>query len=320
MIGIMSAIDLLAASPALFIAVSMALGLVVGSFLNVVIYRLPLMLDRQWREQCAEISSTPAPTATAEGAMAATNAAAAPTARPERFNLIVPRSACPRCRAPITALQNIPLLSFLLLGGKCASCGAPISARYPLVEALTGVLSALVAWRFGFGWPAPAAMLLTWFLIALTFIDIDHQLLPDSLTLPLLWLGLFLSLWSSLGGAVAVPVDTRSSLIGAMAGYVSLWSVYHLFRLLTGKDGMGYGDFKLFAALGAWLGWQMLLPTILIAALTGAVVGLGLIALRRQDRSAPIPFGPFLASAGWLMLMFGRPLVGSYLRLFAASP
>jgi leader peptidase (prepilin peptidase)/N-methyltransferase len=316
----MSAIELLAASPALFIAVSMALGLAVGSFLNVVIHRLPLMLDRQWREQCAEISSTPALTATAEGAMAATSAAAAPTARPERFNLIVPRSACPRCRAPITALQNIPLLSFLLLGGKCASCGAPISARYPLVEALTGVLSALVAWRFGFGSPALAAMLLTWFLIALTFIDIDHQLLPDSLTLPLLWLGLFLSLFSSQAGALAVPVDTRSSLIGAMAGYASLWSVYHLFRLLTGKDGMGYGDFKLFAALGAWLGWQMLLPTILIAALTGAVVGLGLIALRRQDRSAPIPFGPFLASAGWLMLMFGRPLVGSYLRMFAASP
>jgi len=232
----------------------------------------------------------------------------------------VPRSACPRCRAPITALQNIPLLSFVLLRGRCARCGAPISARYPVVEALTGVLSALVAWQFGFGWPALAAMLLTWFLVALTFIDIDHQLLPDSLTLPLLWLGLFLSLWSSQAGAAAVPVDTRSSLIGAMTGYVSLWSVYHLFRLLTGKDGMGYGDFKLFAALGAWLGWQMLLPTILIAALTGAVVGIGLIVLRRHDRSAPIPFGPFLASAGWLMLMFGRPLVGSYLGLFAASP
>jgi leader peptidase (prepilin peptidase)/N-methyltransferase len=313
----MSVLELLATSPALFIGACFVLGLTLGSFLNVVIYRLPLMLEREWREQCAEI--------TAEPGMAGVDAttagnSGAPPAIPERFNLVVPRSACPRCRAPITALQNIPLLSFLLLRGRCARCRAPISARYPLVEALTGALSALVAWKFGFAWPALAAMLLTWYLIALTFIDIDHQLLPDSLTLPLLWLGLFLSLWSSQAGAAAVPVDTRSSLIGAMAGYVSLWSVYHLFRLLTGKEGMGYGDFKLFAALGAWLGWQMLLPTILVAALVGAVVGLGLIALRRQDRSAPIPFGPFLAGAGWLVLMFGRPLVGSYLHLFAASP
>jgi leader peptidase (prepilin peptidase)/N-methyltransferase len=315
----MSVLQLLAASPALFIGACFVLGLTLGSFLNVVIYRLPLMLEREWREQCAEISSTPAPTSASESAMAPTSAGAEPASRQERFNLIVPRSACPACRAPITALQNIPILSWLILRGRCARCGAPISARYPLVEALTGALSALVAWKFGFAWPALAAMLLTWYLIALTFIDIDHQLLPDSLTLPLLWLGLFLSLWSSQAGAAAVPVDTRSSLIGAIAGYVSLWSVYHLFRLLTGKDGMGYGDFKLFAALGAWLGWQMLLPTILVAALAGAVVGVALIALRRQDRSAPIPFGPFLASAGWLMLMFGRPF-GSYLRLFAASP
>ena len=243
-----------------------------------------------------------------------------PAGAPERFNLVVPRSACPSCRAPITALQNIPLLSWLILRGRCAACGTPISVRYPLVEALTGILSAAVAWKFGFGWPLVAAMALTWFLIALTFIDIDHQLLPDGLTLPLLWLGLFVSLCGTAGGVGPLPVDLRSSLIGAMAGYVSLWSVYHLFRLLTGKDGMGYGDFKLFAALGAWLGWQMLLPIILIAALTGAIVGVGLIALRRQDRSAPIPFGPFLAGAGWLMLMFGRPLVGSYLYLFAASP
>ena len=316
----MSAIQLLATSPALLIGASLVLGLLIGSFLNVVIYRLPLMLDRQWREQCAEISSTPAPNSASGRALAATGPAAAPAGPPERFNLVVPRSACPACRAPITALQNIPILSWLLLGGKCASCGASISARYPLVEALTAVLSALVAWKFGFTWPALAAMLLTWFLIALTFIDIDHQLLPDSLTLPLLWLGLFLSLWSSQAGAAAVPVETRASLIGAIAGYVSLWSVYHLFRLITGKEGMGYGDFKLFAALGAWLGWQMLLPTILIAALVGAVVGLGLIVTRRQDRSAPIPFGPFLAGAGWLMLMFGQPLVGRYLQLFAASP
>jgi leader peptidase (prepilin peptidase)/N-methyltransferase len=310
-----SALELLAASPAVFIAVSVVLGLMVGSFLNVVIYRVPLMLERQWREQCAEGSA--AADSPAAGASAP---AAQPAGIPERFNLIVPRSACPSCRAPISAWHNIPLLSWLWLRGKCASCGAPISARYPLVEALSAVLSGLIAWNFGYGWPALAALLLTWFLIALTFIDIDHQLLPDSLTLPLLWLGLFLSLWSAQAGGSSVPVDTRSSLIGAMAGYVSLWSVYHLFRLLTGKEGMGYGDFKLFAALGAWLGWQMLLPIILIAAGTGAVVGLAMIIMRRHDRSAPIPFGPFLAGAGWLILMFGRPLIGAYLGLFNSHP
>jgi leader peptidase (prepilin peptidase)/N-methyltransferase len=302
----MSVIQLLAASPALFVATCLVLGLLVGSFLNVVIYRLPVMLERQWREQCAELSAESGATASP-----------APVAL-ERFNLMVPRSSCPACHAPITALQNIPLLSWVLLRGRCASCGRPISARYPLVEALTGVLSALVAWRFGFGWGTPAALVLTWFLIALTFIDIDHQLLPDSLTLPLLWLGLLVSLWhAQQPGAASLPVDLRSSVIGAIAGYVSLWSVYHLFRLVTGKEGMGYGDFKLFAALGAWLGWQMLLPIILIAAAVGAVVGLVLIVARGRDRAAPIPFGPFLASAGWLMLMFGPRLVSGYLGLFA---
>jgi leader peptidase (prepilin peptidase) / N-methyltransferase len=299
-------IDLLAASPGLFIGTCLVLGLAVGSFLNVVIYRLPVMLERQWREQCTEASGASA-------------AATLPAALPERFNLIVPRSACPSCRAPITALQNIPLLSWLVLRGRCANCGKPISVRYPLVEALTGILSALVAWKFGFGWPALAALVFTWYLVALASIDMDHQLLPDSLTLPLLWIGLFLSLWGSAGGAPA-PVDLRSSLIGAMAGYVSLWTVYHLFRLLTGKEGMGYGDFKLLAALGAWLGWQMLLPIILIAAAVGAVVGIAMITIRRQHRSTPIPFGPFLAASGWLMLMFGQRLVAGYFGLFAAHP
>ena len=311
----MPAIELLASSPAFFVGACLVLGLVIGSFLNVVIYRLPLMLERQWRQQCEE-------ELTAGGASAAQSTAAsaivnAPRAVPERFNLIVPRSACPVCRAPIRALENIPLLSFLILGGKCAHCRAPISPRYPLVEALTGIVSALVAWQFGFGWSALAALVLSWFLLALTFIDIDHQLLPDSLTLPLLWLGLFVSLWSAQAGTAALPVDLRSSLIGAMAGYVSLWSVYHLFRLVTGKEGMGYGDFKLFAALGAWLGWQMLLPVILIAAAVGAVVGIFLISLRGHSRATPIPFGPFLAAAGWLMPMVGRPLVAKYLGLFA---
>jgi len=303
----MSVIELLASSPAVFVGACLVLGLAVGSFLNVVIYRLPVMLDRAWREQCRELSGEPA-------------SATLPAAPPERFNLAVPRSACPACQAPISALQNIPLISWLVLRGRCAHCGQPISVRYPLVEALSGVLCAAVAWKFGFGWPALAALVLTWFLIALTFIDVDHQLLPDGLTLPLLWLGLLVSLWGPQPGAAALPVDVRSSLIGAMAGYVSLWSVYHLFRLLTGKEGMGYGDFKLFAALGAWLGWQMLLPIILVAAAVGAVVGVAMLRLRGQSRATPIAFGPFLAAAGWLMLMFGQQLVAGYLGLFAVRP
>jgi leader peptidase (prepilin peptidase)/N-methyltransferase len=302
----MSVIELLASSPAVFIGTCLVLGLAVGSFLNVVIYRLPVMLERAWRQQCSELSDAAA-------------SATLPAAAPERFNLAVPRSACPACQAPISALQNIPLISWLVLRGRCAHCGQPISVRYPLVEALSGVLCAAVAWKFGFGWPALAALVLTWFLIALTFIDVDHQLLPDDLTLPLLWLGLLVSLWGPQPGA-ALPVDVRSSLIGAMAGYVSLWSVYHLFRLLTGKEGMGYGDFKLFAALGAWLGWQMLLPIILVAAAVGAVVGIALLSLRGQSRATPIAFGPFLAAAGWLMLMFGPQLVEGYLGWFAARP
>jgi leader peptidase (prepilin peptidase) / N-methyltransferase len=303
----MSVIELLASSPAVFVGTCLVLGLAVGSFLNVVIYRLPVMLDRAWREQCRELSGEAA-------------SATLPAAAPERFNLAVPRSACPACQAPISALQNIPLISWLMLRGRCAHCGKPISVRYPLVEALSGVLCAAVAWKFGFGWPALAALMLTWFLIALTFIDVDHQLLPDNLTLPLLWLGLLVSLWGPQPGAATLPVDVRSSLIGAMAGYVSLWSVYHLFRLLTGKEGMGYGDFKLFAALGAWLGWQMLLPIILVAAAVGAVVGIALLSLRGQSRATPIAFGPFLAAAGWLMLMFGQQLVAGYLGLFAVRP
>jgi len=302
----MPVIELLASSPAAFIVTWLVLGLIVGSFLNVVIHRLPIMLERQWREECAEVSGAAA-------------AATVPATLPERFNLIVPRSSCPACRAPITALQNLPLLSWVLLRGRCARCGAPISVRYPLVEALSGVLFALVAWRFGFGWPALAAVVLTAFLIALAFIDIDRQLLPDSLTLPLIWVGLLLSLWGAEPGS-SVPTDVRSSLIGAMAGYLSLWSVYHLFRLVTGKEGMGYGDFKLFAALGAWLGWQMLFPTLLIAAAVGAVVGIALIALRRHGRTAPIPFGPFLAAAGWLVMMWGRPLLSGYLGLYGLRP
>ena len=300
--------SLLASSPGLLIGACLLLGLVVGSFLNVVIHRVPIMMERQWREQCAELEQPD---------HAATVPATAAVVK-ERFNLVVPRSACPACKAQIGALQNIPILSYLVLRGRCASCGARISLRYPIVEALTGILSAAVAWKFGFGWPMAAGLVLTWFLVALAFIDIDHQLLPDSLTLPLLWLGLFLSLFAATAGGAPVPVDMHSSIIGAIAGYLCLWTVYHLFRLLTAKEGMGYGDFKLLAALGAWLGWQMLLPTVLIAAAVGAVAGIALLAARRQSRSVPIAFGPFLAAAGWLMLMFGRELVADYLGLFTS--
>ena len=302
-------IDLLASSPALFVGCCLVLGLVIGSFLNVVIHRIPIMMERQWREQCAELEQPD---------HAATIPANSAAASKERFNLVVPRSACPACKAPITALQNIPILSYLLLRGRCAKCGVRISVRYPIVEALTGILSAAVAWKMGFAWPAAAGLVLTWFLVALAFIDIDHQLLPDSLTLPLLWLGLLLSLFAPAPDMAPVPVDMRSSIIGAIAGYLCLWTVYHLFRLLTAKEGMGYGDFKLLGALGAWLGWQMLLPTVLIAAAVGAVAGIALLAARGQNRSTPIAFGPFLAAAGWLMLMFGRELVTDYMGLFAS--
>jgi leader peptidase (prepilin peptidase)/N-methyltransferase len=298
----MSVLELLASSPGWFVGTCLVLGLLVGSFLNVVIYRLPVILDRQWRQECAELHSTDIAVAT------------------EPFNLVVPRSACPGCKAPITALQNIPVLSYLVLRGRCAACGIRISPRYPLIEALTGILSAAVAWKYGYGWQTAAAIVLTWFLIALTFIDVDTQFLPDSLTLPLVWMGLLLSLWASQSGTAPVPVDMRSSIIGAIAGYLSLWSVYHLFRLITGKEGMGYGDFKLFAALGAWLGWQMLLPIILFAASVGAVVGIAMLAVRGQSRSTPIAFGPFLAAAGWLVLMFGHEVVTGYLGMFAARP
>jgi leader peptidase (prepilin peptidase)/N-methyltransferase len=233
---------------------------------------------------------------------------------------VVPRSACPSCKAPITALQNVPVLSYLALRGRCAGCGIRISPRYPLIEALTGILSAAVAWKFGYGWQTAAAILLTWFLIALTFIDVDTQLLPDNLTLPLVWIGLLLSLWAPEGATSPVPVDMRSSIIGAIAGYLSLWSVYHLFRLLTGKEGIGYGDFKLFAALGAWLGWKMLLLIIFFAATVGAVVGIAMLAVRGQSRSTPIAFGPFLAAAGWLVLMFGHEIVTAYLGMYVARP
>jgi leader peptidase (prepilin peptidase)/N-methyltransferase len=287
--------DTLADSPAAFIALVFVLGLLVGSFLNVVIHRVPVMLERMWRRECLALEGKEAP---AE----------------EPYDLIRPRSACPGCKAQITALQNIPVVSYLALRGKCARCARPIGVRYPVVELATAILSALVAWKFGYGWTTAAALVLTWFLVGMAVIDMDTQLLPDGMTLPLLWMGLLLPLLLPAGERL--PVDLRTAVIGAAAGYLSLWSVYHLFKLLTGKEGMGYGDFKLLAALGAWLGWQMLLPLIIGAAGVGAMVGITSVVLGKRGKGIPMAFGPYLAAAGWIMLMWGPGLVERYLGLY----
>jgi leader peptidase (prepilin peptidase) / N-methyltransferase len=283
-------VNLFAGYPAAFPWSAGLFGLAIGSFLNVVIHRLPVMLERQWRNQCQELINPNQP----------------PTPM-ERFDLAAPGSRCPDCGHAITALENIPVLSFLWLRGKCSACGKKISRRYPFVEVLTGCLSALVAWRFGFTIASLAALALTWSLIALTFIDFDRQLLPDDITLPLLWTGLLLNIFS-------VFTALSSAVIGAIAGYVSLWLVYQLFKLATGKEGMGYGDFKLFAALGAWLGWQSLPLIILLASLVGAVVGITFILFLGHDRRVPIPFGPFLCVAGGIALLWGEPLTRYYLQ------
>jgi leader peptidase (prepilin peptidase)/N-methyltransferase len=288
--------------PALFAGSVFFLGLVVGSFLNVVIYRLPIMLERDWRSQAADVLAGAAPATVA-------------TPAPPRFSLITPGSACPSCKTPIKPWQNIPVISWLVLRGRCAACRTRISARYPAVELATGVLSAWAAWHFGFGTPAACALLLTWALIALTGIDIDHQLLPDSITLPLMWAGLLAAVAIGPVARSTLPVSAQEALIGAMTGYVSLWLVFHAFRLITGKEGMGYGDFKLFAALGAWLGWKLLPLIILVSAASGALLGIAMILLRGRDRAAPIPFGPYLAAAGWLAMMYGNSLVDGYLRV-----
>ncbi len=267
------------------------LGLVLGSFLNVVIHRLPIMLERLWRRQCEELAEPHKVKAAEE----------------KPFNIVSPRSQCPHCGHRIRALENIPVLSFLWLRGKCSACGQPISWRYPLVELLTAILSFAVAWRFGASFTMLAALALTWSLIALTFIDYDHQILPDDITLPLLWAGLLVNL----GGAFAT---LPSAVLGAVIGYGSLWLIYHVFRLATGKEGMGFGDFKLFAALGAWLGWQQLPLIILFSSFFGALVGIAFIAFFGRDRRLPIPFGPFLCVAGWVALMWGNDLTRYYLQ------
>ncbi len=272
-----------------WLSVTALLGLVTGSFLNVVIHRLPRMLERDWRQQCRELDG-----------------AGAEDAPAPRYDLVQPASHCPACGHAIAARDNIPVLSFLLLRGKCRHCSAAISLRYPAIELLTAVLTVLVAWRFGVSWQAAAAIPLTWALVALTFIDLDRQLLPDAITLPLLWAGLLVNL----GGLFA---DLPSAVAGAVAGYLVLWLVYHAFRLLTGKEGMGYGDFKLLAAFGAWLGWQLLPLVVLLSSLVGALTGIVLMLFAGHRRGTPIPFGPFLAAAGWIALLWGAPLTDAYL-------
>ena len=278
-------------NPVIFPILVFVVGLVVGSFLNVVIHRLPVMLDRRWRRQCDELAGkSPGAGKTSEA-----------------FNLVVPRSRCPHCGHRISALENIPLISFLWLKGRCSACGTPISRRYPTVELLTAVLSVAVAWRFGAGAGAAAGLLLTWALIALAFIDYDHQILPDDITLPLIWLGLLFNVFGLFTGL-------HSAVIGAVAGYVSLWLVYQGFKILTGKEGMGFGDFKLLAGLGAWLGWQTLPLVILFSSFLGAAVGLLFIVFFGRDRRLPIPFGPFLCLAGWVALLWGDSILRAYLQ------
>ena len=284
----MSVVDFLASSTLAFVLCALVLGLLVGSFLNVVVHRLPIMMRRDWRAQAREFLELPAEPAST-------------------FNLVLPHSRCPHCDHEIRPWENIPLASWLALRGKCSSCRAPISKRYPLVELLCGLLSGYVAWHFGFSWQAGAMLLLTWGLLAMSMIDVDHQLLPDSIVLPLLWVGLIVNdfgLFASLSDA----------LWGAVAGYLTLWSVYWLFKLVTGKEGMGYGDFKLLAMLGAWGGWQVLPLTILLSSVVGAVLGTILLRVQKADSGTAIPFGPYLAIAGWLALLWGEQITASYLQ------
>jgi leader peptidase (prepilin peptidase)/N-methyltransferase len=259
-------------------------GLLIGSFLNVVIYRIPKMMQRESDNYVAHESGKELP-------------------HQDRFNLMVPRSACPHCAHQITALENIPVVSYVALGGKCSACKAPISIRYPIIELATGLLSALLVWKFGSGWTGLATLLFGYALLAMTFIDIDTQLLPDDLTLPLLWAGLLVNLHGRF-------VPLQDAVIGAAAGYLVLWAIYWLFKLATGKEGMGYGDFKLLAALGAWLGWTMLPTIILLSSVVGAVVGISLIVFAKHGREKPIPFGPYLAAAGMIAMLYGAPIAG----------
>lgn len=281
--------QMLATSPVTFITACTILGLLVGSFLNVVIYRLPRMMELDWQQQCAQLRGEETPPG-------------------EPYNLLLPRSACPHCHHAISALENIPVISFLLLRGKCRGCSAAISVRYPVVEAISGILCGFAAWHFGFGLTAVAAIFLIWALLALTAIDFDTQLLPDSITQPLIWAGLLFNLYGTF-------TNLHDALLGAIFGYLALWSVYWLFKLITKKEGMGYGDFKLLAALGAWLGWQLLPLIIILSSLVGAVIGITLIVAVKRGRDIPIPFGPYLAGGGLIALFWGQTLTQNYLQL-----
>lgn len=285
--GLSEISTLLAQNSTLFITISVIFGLLVGSFLNVVIYRMPKIMEREWHNNCLELQGLEIP-------------------EQPKFSISKPRSTCPHCGHKITALENIPVISYLFLRGKCSSCQAKISPRYPLIEALTGLLIGLVSWKFGYSSLTLFAWLFTFALIALTFIDFDTQLLPDDITLPLLWLGLFVNLNSGF-------TDLKSAVIGAIAGYLILWSIYWVFKLVTGKEGMGYGDFKLLAAIGAWFGWQLLPAVILLSSIVGVIIGVGLIIYAKRGREVPMPFGPFLALGGIAALFYGQQLAGYYL-------
>ncbi len=291
----MDLLDTFRAVPWFFVGTAILIGMMVGSFLNVVIHRLPIMLERDWKAQCLEYLGDKIVLKHAEAA-----------GNQNKYNLVVPRSACPACGQPITALQNIPVVSYLLLGGKCSACKVRISMRYPVVEVMTGLMTGFVAWHFGVTWIAVFSITYLWALIALTFIDADTTLLPDDITLPLLWMGLLVNV----GG---VFTDIGSATLGAAGGYLILWSVYWAFKLLTGKEGMGYGDFKLLAAIGAWLGWQLLPLVILLSAAVGTVVGVAGIVLKGRDKGAKLPFGPYLAAAGFIALIWGQQMNAWYL-------
>ncbi len=275
----------------IYLTILFILGLLIGSFLNVVIYRLPIMMQREWRCDCLEFLEQPSETST------------------EKFDLNMPRSRCAECGHAISALENIPILSYMALKGKCRACKTPISMRYPLVELLTGLISLIIGWHFGVSLQALAGLFLSWFLIAASGIDLGHKLLPDTITLPLMWLGILLSLFN-------VFIDLETSVIGAIAGYLCLWSIFIMFKLVTGKEGMGHGDFKLLAALGAWCGWKMLLVIVLTSSLVGAIVGISMIILSKSGRNTQIPFGPYLAAAGWISFLWGPALLNTYLNIF----
>ncbi len=293
----MALIDLISANPVMLVAVGVLLGLLVGSFLNVVVYRIPVMMQRDWKAQCYEYLEIDNPESDSSDS----------SAQYKTFNLLKPDSHCPNCDHKITALENVPVISYLFLQGKCSECETSISIRYPLVELVTGVFSGLVVLSFGVTWLTLALLVFTWSLIVLAVIDFDHQLLPDSITLPLLWLGLLVN---SIG--LGFGVSLQDAVIGAIAGYLVLWCFYWAFKLLTGKEGMGYGDFKLLSTLGAWMGWQNILPIIILSSLVGAVIGIITISIFKRDKSAPMPFGPFLAGAGFIMLIWGPQFISFY--------